>query len=499
MGQVQTENYVEAVLSGVGTDPERVVFRQPDGSALTAAEVTDLIHRTAHVLRARGVRRSSTVAIMSGNRAEVQTTRYAANLIGARVVSLYEGMAADTLAVIAGDVETDVLVVDQERAAAGARIAEQAHIKELLSFDELLALLPDAPDTPVAPEAVRADEIWCVRHTGGTTGHPKGILLPYGAYTKQLTDPRRPRIPGVMLVASTLAHLAGMLADGTLIAGGSVVLHAGFEPARVLADVEKHRVNMLWLLPALLYQLAEQQLREPRDTSSLRMIVYGGASSSPVKIAEAVEAFGPVLTQFYGQTEAGGVSMLTPEDHKHFERLGTAGKVLPGIELRFVDADGDDVPPGASGEIVKKSTGDARGYLNNPELTAQVWRDGWVHTGDVGFLDADGYLHIQDRIKDMIIVVGGHVYPAEVEGVLLTHPAIAAAAVFGVRDSDNTEQVHAALVFRPGNDLSLEDVRSHVAERLGRQYAPAGITVVDAIPLTDAGKPDKKLLRSQVR
>src|SRR6201999_1243527 len=116
-------------------------------------------------------------------------------------------------------------------------------------------------------------------------------------------------------------------------------------------------------------------------------------------------------------------------------------------------------------------------------------------TGDVGYLDADGYLHIQDRLKDMIIVVGGHVYPAEVEGVLLSHPAIAAAAVFGVRDADNTEHVHAALVLHPGNDLSLEAVRSHVAERLGRQYAPTAVTVLDKIPLTDAGKPDKKLLR----
>jgi fatty-acyl-CoA synthase len=227
------------------------------------------------------------------------------------------------------------------------------------------------------------------------------------------------------------------------------------------------------------------------------MVVYGGASASPVRMAEAVEVFGPVFTQFYAQTEAGVISMLTPEDHRHPERLGTVGKVLPGVEIRIVDADGHDVPPGGSGEIVKKSDGDdARGYLNNPELTARVWRDGWIHTGDVGFLDADGYLHVHDRIKDMIIVVGGHVYPTEVESVLLAHPAIAAAAVFGVRDQDGTEHVHAALV--PRSPLDPDDVRSYVTERLGRQYAPTGVTVLDAIPLTDAGKPDKKLLRTMV-
>ncbi|MFI9381472.1 AMP-binding protein [Kutzneria sp. NPDC052558] len=494
---MSTGNYIEAVLDGIGADPDRVVFHQPDGSTLTAAAVTDLIHRTAHVLRARGVRHGSTVALLSGNRAEVQTTRYAANLLGARIVSLYEGMAAETLAVIAADVETDVLVADPEHAAQAAFIAERALIKEVLSFDDLLALVADAPSTPIAPEPVREDEIWCVRHTGGTTGHPKGITMTFGAHLAQLSDPRRPRTPSVLLVASTLAHMAGMFVDGVLTGGGSVIVRTGFEPAEVLDAIERHRVNAMWLLPALLYRLTEQQRRRPRDTSSLRMVMYGGAAASPARLAEAVEAFGPVLMQVYGQTEAGGISALMPEDHRRPELLGTAGRLTPGVELRFVDADGRDVPAGQSGEIVKKSTGESRGYLNNPELTAQVWRDGWVHTGDVGFLDADGYLHIQDRIKDMIIVVGGHVYPAEVEAVLLTHPAVAEAAVFGVRDTDGVEQVHAALVLR--SPLDLAAVQAHVAEHMGRQYAPAGITVLDAIPLTDVGKPDKKLLREQMR
>ncbi|GAA3438913.1 AMP-binding protein [Kutzneria kofuensis] len=485
------QNYVEAVLSGIGTDPDRVAVHQPDGSTITAAGLTDLIHRYAHALRDRGIRRGSTVSIMSGNRAEVLAARYATNLLGARVVSLYEGMAVDTLAVIAADVETDVLITDAAHAAGGARIAERAPIKHVLTFADLTG-----PTTPIAPEPVAANDIFCIRHTGGTTGHPKGIMLPYGPYTERLVDPKRPRLPGVMLVCSTLAHLAGMMADGVLTAGGSMVIHAGYDPARALDAIEKHRVNIVWLLPALLYQLTDEQRRRPRDTSSLRAVIYGGASSSPVKVAEAVETFGPVFTQFYAQTEAGAVSALGPQEHTRPELLGTVGKVLPGVEIRIVDADGRDVPPGGSGEIVKRSSGDSRGYLNNPELTAQVWRDGWVHTGDVGFLDADGYLHVTDRLKDMIIVVGGHVYPAEVESVLLTHPSIAAAAVFGVRDSDGTEHVHAALV--PRSELDLETVRAHVTEHMGRQYAPSAITVVDAIPLTDAGKPDKKLLRSRV-
>jgi fatty-acyl-CoA synthase len=493
-GIMGTQNYVEAVLSGIGADPDRVVVRQPDGAALTAAELTDLIHGMANALRDRGVGRGSTVSIMSGNRAEAQAARYAANLLGARVVSLYEGMAAETLAVIAADVQTDVLVSDREHAADAEHVADRAGVEAALTFEDLVR---DAPTTPVAPEPVDADEIFCVRHTGGTTGHPKGITLSFGPYAERLVDPRRPRLPGRMLICTTLAHLAGLMADSTLCAGGSLILQAGFDAAAALDAVERHRINLLFLLPSLLYRLTDEQARRPRDTSSLRMLVYGGAGSSPVKLAEAVEEFGPALMQFYGQSEAGMISALGPEDHKRPELLRTVGKPLPGIEVGIVGADGNRLPTGATGEIVKKATGDTRGYLNNPELTAEVWRDGWVHTGDVGFLDEEGYLHVTDRLKDMIIVVGGHVYPAEVEDVLLGHPAIADAAVFGVRDAEGAEQVHAALVLRA--ELDLDAVRAHVTERMGRQYAPAGITVLDAIPLTDAGKPDKKLLRGRVR
>ncbi|MFC0546036.1 AMP-binding protein [Kutzneria chonburiensis] len=483
------QNYVAAVLAGIGTDPERVVVHQPDGGTITAAGLTDLIHRYAHALRERGVGRGSTVSIMSDNRAEVQAARYATNLLGARVVSLYEGMAVDTLAVIAADVETDVLVTDTAHAADGARIAEQATIKHVLSFSEMTG-----PSTPIEPVPVHADDIYCVRHTGGTTGHPKGILLPFGPHTAQLTDPRRPRQPDVMLVCSTLAHLAGMMVDGVLLAGGSVVIQTRFDPASVLDAIERHRVQVTWLLPALLYQLTEQQRRSPVDISSLRVILYGGASSSPSRMAEAVEVFGPIFLQMYAQTEAGGISVLMPAEHARPELLGTAGRPFPGVEIRIVDDAGDDAP---TGEIIKRADGQSRGYLNNPELTAQVWRDGWVHTGDVGFFDASGYLHVTDRLKDMIIVVGGHVYPTEVEEALLRHPAIAATAVFGVRDSDGIEQVHAALVLR--SELDLDAVRAHVTEQMGRQYAPAAITVLDAIPLTPAGKPDKKLLRAAAR
>lgn len=499
------DNYVAALLRGIGADPQRVVVRQPDGSTMTAAELTDLVHRTAHVLRERGVRQGSTVSILSGNRAEAQTTRYAANLLGARTVPLYEDATASTLAVIAAEVETDVLVTDPRHAPIAARIAARVPVKTVLSFGpattgaDLLALAATAPATPVEPHPVRAEDIWSVRYTAGTAGRPKGILMPFGPYTRIVTDPARPKAPGVMLVCTTLAHGAGLMADGALYGGGSLVLHDGFDPVKVLADIERRRGNSLWLLPRLVYQLTEQQASAPVDTSSLFAVIYGGTASSPARMAQAVREFGPVFLQIYGQTEAALVSVLLPGDHERPDLLGTAGRVMPGVEIRIVDANANELPSGESGEICVRAHTGAVSYLNNTELTAQVWRDGWVHTGDIGSLDGDGILRVNDRIKDMIKVAGAHVYPAEVEAALSRHPAIADAAVFGVWNEDRTEQVHAALVPQPGATIELEAVRAHVTTQMGARYTPSAITILDAIPLTDAGKPNKRLLRDQVR
>ncbi|MCE7002367.1 AMP-binding protein [Kibdelosporangium philippinense] len=492
-----SNNYVGAVLRGIGDDPDRIVIHQADGRTVRAAELIDLIHRTAHVLRDRGVRRGSTVSIMSGNRVEVLTIRYATNLLGARSVSLYEGMSAETLAVIAADVETDILVTD--------KVDALPKVKDVLTFGpstagaDLLALVEQAPSTPIPVEPVRADEIWSVRHTGGTTGHPKGILRAFGTYAARWSDAANPAEPPVFLACTTLAHVAGTETDRALGQGGSVVLHPRFDPVKALADIERHRVTDSALMPPLLYQLTDQMLREPVDTSSLRNVAYGGCASSPDRIAQAVAVFGAVFTQVYGQLEAGFISALSPEDHLRYELLGTAGRALPGVEIRILAEDGSEVKQGESGEICVRTPSASAGYLNNPELSAQVWRDGLVHTGDVGFLDEEAYLHINGRVRDMVIVLGGHVYPTEVEDVLLSHPAVAAAAVFGVRDADSMEQVEAALVLRPGATIDLDAVRSLVTTHMGAQYAPSGITVLDAIPLTDVGKPDKQLLRASWR
>jgi fatty-acyl-CoA synthase len=265
----------------------------------------------------------------------------------------------------------------------------------------------------------------------------------------------------------------------------------------VLATLARERISELFLLPPLLYQLMDHPDAPHTDTSSLRMLTYGGCQASPARIADAVRMFGPVLMQGYGQNEAGGISVLAQDDHdpQRPDRLRSAGKVLPDVEVAIRDESGRDLPAGEHGEVCVRSAMIMKGYWKQPELTAEVLRDGWLHTGDIGFLDDEGYLTIVDRLKDMIVVVGGHVYTTELEDLLNSHPQVLQSAVFGVRDADRMERVHAAVVRAPGSEVDGEQLRAMVRTERGAMYEPHRITFVEALPLTHVGKPGKKELR----
>jgi fatty-acyl-CoA synthase len=233
------------------------------------------------------------------------------------------------------------------------------------------------------------------------------------------------------------------------------------------------------------------------DLSSLRRINYGGSPASPTRVREAIKVFGPVLVSLYGMSEALKIAVLTPSEHARFGDDGPlpVGRPFPNVEVVIRSADGTELPTGERGEVHVRSNSLMAGYWKQPDLTAEVLRDGWLNTGDIGYFDADGYLYLADRSKDMIIVVGGHVYPTEVEDLLLTHPAIAQCAVFSVRDTQQAEHVHVAVVPAPEQQPRLDDIRAFVTAKKGRIYAPEALHLVDAIPLTAVGKPDKKRLR----
>lgn len=492
---------VEHALAAFAEHRERTAIVYRDRT-LTYAELLDTTHRLARALLDLGVGPGQIVTTLGGNAPELLLTRYAVSLTGAGLTELYSGMSAEAKARIVDDVDTALLVVHAEFAAEADKVLAASSPQRViglgaeLGVGDLLRLAAAQPADPV-PSQARAEDIQHIRHTGGTSGHPKGVCYTF----QQLSALSQMRLGGApaearrMLVCTTIAHVGGGFADGTLAGGHVVHLHDSFDPGAVLATIERERITDLWLLPPLLYQLQDHPDYASRDLSSLRGIVYGGCRANPERLAAAVRRFGPILMQVYGQTEAGMVSVLTPPEHAKPELLATAGRVFPGTELTVRDEQGEVLPAGQIGEFWSRGSVQMAGYWKQPELSATVLRDGWVRTGDLGFLDADGYVHVLDRLKDMIIVVGGHVYTSEVEDVLQEHPGVRAAAVFGLPDPDGAEQVHAAVV---ADGVTAPELIELVRERKGRMYQPARIHFRTELPLTDAGKPDKKAIKAQI-
>ncbi|MFB0627444.1 AMP-binding protein [Streptomyces sp. AB3(2024)] len=498
-------SHVEEILDALAKEPGREALVHRD-RRLSAGELLGLVYGMARALRSQGVTRGQTVTLLSGNLPETIAARYAAGLLGCAVNHLYAGLSADVHADILRDVDTRALIVDPAHRERGVDLARRLPLERVLVLGagagsgaglDLVRLAAEE-STEVLPGSAQPEDICTIRHTGGTTGHPKAICTTFGQWVSVGPDwSGEGQVRA--LVCTTLAHAAGLVADTALHCGGTVVLLDEFEAGAVLGAIERERITHTFLLPPLLYQLMDHPEVDRTDTSSLRMLTYGGCASSPARLAAAVRRFGPVLNQFYGQNEAGGISMLSPQDHDPLrpELLRTAGKIMEGVEVAVRDADGRHLPAGEHGEICVRSRHVMQGYWKQPELTAEVLRDGWLHTGDIGFVDPDGYITIVDRLKDMIVVVGGHVYTVELEDVLNSHPQVHQSAVLGVPDANLMERVHAVVVRAPGADVDEEELRAMVRERKGAMYEPASIAFVDALPLTDVGKPDKKLLRSR--
>ncbi|MFF0274505.1 AMP-binding protein [Streptomyces sp. NPDC004330] len=496
--------YTRAVLDAVARRPTAPVLTAHDGRRITGGELVDGVHRLARELAARGIRRGRTVSLLTGNTPEALVARYAANLAGARVTPLYDGPPAEVLAHLVEHVETELLLVDPTRYADLDRLDPLLHGPAVATLgpgrdaEDLCAAAARRSSEPLAV-SVRADDDWCIRHTGGTTtGLPKSLQMKHGAYRRTLDNLCAPTdAPPRYLACTPLTHVAGLCADLALLQGGEVVLQTAFDPGEVLAAIERERITRLWLLPPLLHRLLDHPALPATDTSSIRRITYGGSTASPAGLRRTEEVFGPVLHSWYGQTETLGLTEVHPHEHGVIGRHGqiTVGRALPGVELGIRDRHGTPVPAGVEGEIHARAHSMMDGYWKRPELTARVLRDGWVHTGDIGYLDEDGYLFLVDRGQDTITVDGAAVYPSEIENVLTEHPAVAQCVVFGVRREDATEQVHAAIVPAADRTADADELREFVTARRTGAHAPHTFHVVTAIPLTSIGKPDRHALR----
>jgi acyl-CoA synthetase (AMP-forming)/AMP-acid ligase II len=340
--------------------------------------------------------------------------------------------------------------------------------------------------------------------TGGTTGPSKGANvtnLGWGTMIETAADAMGGRTGNpVALVSAPITHAAGPIALSTLSLGATQVILPGFDAEAVLAAIEQYKVTHMYLPPTALYQLMASPRIGAHDYSSLRIFILVGSPCSPEKLRQAVEIFGPCMCQAYGQVECPMiVAWFPPEDVARFareapEKLAACGKPTRSIKVALLDDDGRPVPLGEAGEICARGALVTHSYFEKPEETAEIRKFGWHHTGDVGKLDAEGYLTIVDRKKDMVVSGGFNVFTAEVEAAVTELPQVREACVFGIPHEKWGEQVHAVVV---AQGVSEAEIIGFAKARLGGVKAPKSVEFVDAIPRTAAGKMDKKALRTK--
>lgn len=483
------------------------------GRVASYAEIRRRTSQLVQAQRSRGVTTGSRLAVLSKNRPEVLTNLTASLVNGCVITPLHPmGSLADHAYVI-GDAEIEYLVFDADHFAERARELQAQHpALTLLGFgpnevgDDYLALADQFEPAPLEAPDVAPDDLCTIVYTGGTTGRPKGVLMSHRVWQAmtwiqmaewELPDELR------MAVATPLSHAAMSLVAPVLVSGGAFYVMESFSPDGFYDLVEQHRITATLIVPVMLYALQGHPRYESADMSSMETIFYGASPMSPAKLAQAIEHWGPIFFQFYGQTEAPMViTHLKKGDHDldRPERLASCGKPVPWMHVALLDHENRMVAPGESGEICTRGPLVMSGYKDRPDETAEALSGDWLHTGDVGRFDDDGYLYIVDRTKDMVITGGFNVFPREVEDVISTHPAVNMVMVIGVPDDKWGEAVTALVVLQPGespsDDLTAE-IQQLVKDVKGSQQAPKIVEYVDDLPLTPVGKPDKKAVRAR--
>ncbi|RIX79599.1 class I adenylate-forming enzyme family protein [Acidovorax cavernicola] len=357
--------------------------------------------------------------------------------------------------------------------------------------------------------AYQPDDTVAVMPTGGTTGLPKGVMNTHRSFQAfcaqfMIACSYRADEKCVNLAAAPMTHTAGVLSLPCTARGGTVVVLTKPDPAALLDAIEKHRVTEFFLPPTVIYRLLDMPGIETRDFSSLKYFLCGAAPMSAEKLRRAIAVFGPVMMEAYGQTEApGAIAIKRPEENFVDGRLAgdarllSCGRASPLTRVAIMNEHNVPLGAGETGEICVHGDLVMKGYYKAPEKTAETIVDGWLHTGDVGHIDSDGYLRITDRKKDMVISGGFNVYPSEVEQVIWTHPAVQDCAVIGVPDAEWGETVKAVVELTPGAQVSGEELIALCKQKLGGVKAPKSVDFIASLPRSANGKVLKKDLRAR--
>lgn len=484
---------------------------------LSYADVRARTSQFVQAQRARGVTRGSRLAVLSKNRPEVLINAMASLVNGVVMTPLHPLGSLSDHTYVVGDAGIDCLVYDAQHFSerAAELQAEHPHLT-LLGFgpnatdpalgDDYLTLADSFAPAPLDAPDVGLEDLCTIVYTGGTTGRPKGVVMPHRVWQAmtwiQMAEWEFPS-PLRIAVPTPLSHAALSLVAPVMVAGGCFYVMEAFSPDAFFDLVEAHRITCTLIVPVMLYAMQGHPRYHTADMSSMQTIFYGASPMSPAKLAEAIEHWGPIFFQFFGQTEAPMViTHLKKGEHdlSKPERLASCGKPVPWLHVALLDEHNQPVGPGETGEICVRGPLVMVGYHGLPEETAEALSGDWLHTGDVGRFDDEGYLYIVDRTKDMVITGGFNVFPREVEDVISTHPAVSMVMVIGVPDPKWGEAVKAVVVLKPGfepsDDLTAE-LQQLVKDAKGSQQAPKSIDYVDTLPLTPVGKLDKKAVRAR--
>ncbi|QIX26820.1 AMP-binding protein [Nocardioides sp. JQ2195] len=482
---------------------------------LTGGEVSARISQYVQAFEALGAGSGTSSALLALNRPEVLFILGAGQTQGFRRTALHPLGSLDDHAYVINDAGITTLVIDPalkeravgllEKCPGLERVLTIGPVPEELRHvgHDLVATAATYAAGPLEAALLEADHIVSITYTGGTTGKPKGVIGTARSMNTmaqiQLAEwewPRNPRF----LMCTPLSHAGAAFFVPTVMKGGCLVVLPKFDPAEVLRTIEERRITATMLVPSMIYALLDHPDSRTRDLSSLETVYYGASSINPVRLQEAIDRFGPIFAQYYGQSEAPmAITYLSKEEHDT-ARLSSCGRPSAFVRTALLGEDGTPVAPGEPGEICVAGPLAAEGYWQLPDETAATFRDGWMHTGDVAREDEDGFWFIVDRTKDMIVTGGFNVFPREVEDVVAEHPAVAQVAVIGTPHEKFGEAVTAIVVPRDAGGLSDEvigEIQALVKQRKGSVHVPKQVLTVASIPLTGLGKPDKKALRAR--
>ncbi|AQA18684.1 acyl-CoA synthetase [Halioglobus japonicus] len=500
-------NFAAAALRRADLNPDRiaVVFEEQE---ITYAEFADRVRRQAQLLRDAGVCVGDRVGYLGFNHPALLETLFATQALGAIFVPLNFRLTAEELTFIINDAGVHSLVVDDALRPVVEPALDKLCCRRYFSSESEadgwrhLSSERAACEPLTSTVAVDQHETGLIMYTSGTTGLPKGAMLTHGNFVWNNINASMAfgaSRDNIILTAAPLFHIGGLnvMTLHSFHLGSKLVLLRNFDPAAVLENFERYKVTHMFGAPAMYLFMAQLPQFADTDLSSLDVLVCG-AAPVPESLIETYGARGVSFCQGYGLTETAPFSALLTPEHA-VSKLGSAGQVPLYSGTRIVDADNQPLPAGEKGEICLRGPNIMKGYWNRPEATASaIDSEGWFHSGDIGYLDDEGFLYICDRLKDMVISGGENVYPAEVEGVLYKHEAIAEVAVIGTPDEKWGEAVTAVVALHEGASLTLEGLREFADPFLARYKLPLRMEVVEALPRNPAGKVLKFVLKEQI-